>query len=48
MQRGKADGEDQVSADLLKDGGEIVLEKLAVPYTQCLKTSTVPEPWKIS
>lgn len=42
MRSGKAAGEDQVTADLLKDDGEIALEKLATPYTQCLMTSSVP------
>ncbi|KAK8777926.1 hypothetical protein V5799_020732 [Amblyomma americanum] len=46
MKRGKAAGEDQVTADLLKDEGDIVLEKLATLYMQCLMTSTVPEAWK--
>ena len=46
MQRGKAPGEDQITADLLKDGGQIVLEKLANLYTQCLMTASVPESWK--
>ena len=46
VRRGKAAGEDQVTADLLKDGGQIVLEKLATLYTECLITSSVPESWK--
>ena len=46
MQGGKSPGEDQITADLLKDGGLIVLEKLANLYTQCLMTASVPESWK--
>uniref|UniRef100_A0A6G5A9S4 Putative endonuclease-reverse transcriptase n=1 Tax=Rhipicephalus microplus TaxID=6941 RepID=A0A6G5A9S4_RHIMP len=46
MQRGKAAGEDQVTSDLLKDGGQIVLEKLATLFTRCLLTGRVPESWK--
>ena len=46
MKGGKAPGEDQITADLLKDGREIVLEKLANLYTQCLMTAMVPESWK--
>ena len=46
MQRGKAAGEDQVTSDLLKDGGEIMLEKLATLYTKCLSTGRIPESWK--
>lgn len=42
---GKAPGEDHISADLLKDGGKIVLGKLANLYTQSLLTASAPE-WK--
>ena len=43
MQRGKAAGDDQVTSDLLKDGGQIVLEKLATLFTKCLLNGRVPE-----
>ncbi|XP_049267523.1 probable RNA-directed DNA polymerase from transposon BS [Rhipicephalus sanguineus] len=46
MQRGKAAGEDQITSDLLKDGGEIMLEKLATLYTKCLSTGRIPESWR--
>ena len=46
MTRGKAAGEDGITVDLIKDGGDIMLEKLAALYTQCLTTSSVPESWK--
>ncbi|MCJ3464047.1 reverse transcriptase family protein, partial [Klebsiella pneumoniae] len=46
MQAGKAPGEDQITAELLKDGGQIILEKLASLYTQCLMTASIPESWK--
>uniref|UniRef100_A0A6G5A9L5 Putative endonuclease-reverse transcriptase n=1 Tax=Rhipicephalus microplus TaxID=6941 RepID=A0A6G5A9L5_RHIMP len=46
MHRGKAAGEDRVTSDLLKDEGQIVLEKLATLFTRCLLTGKVPEYWK--
>uniref|UniRef100_A0A6G5AC50 Putative endonuclease-reverse transcriptase n=1 Tax=Rhipicephalus microplus TaxID=6941 RepID=A0A6G5AC50_RHIMP len=46
MHRGKAAGEDRVTSDLLKDEGQIVLEKLATLFTRCLLTGKVPESWK--
>lgn len=48
MQRRKAFGEDQVTAGLLKDGGQIGIKKVAASYAQCLKTSTAPESEKNS
>lgn len=48
MQKGKATGKDKVTMDLLKDGGEIVLEKLATLYTKCLLSKMVQESWKIA
>lgn len=38
MQRGKAAKKDQVSADLLKDGEEIVLKRLPALHKQYLKS----------
>lgn len=46
MQRGKATGEDQVTADLLKVGVEIVLEKLLPLCTRWLKKLSVPDSWR--
>ena len=43
MTRGKAAGEDGITVNLFKDGGDIMLEKLADLYTQCLMTTSLPE-----
>lgn len=46
MKRGKAAGDDGITVDLLKDGGYIVLEKLAKLFSECLRTTKVPQAWK--
>lgn len=46
MQRGKTAGEKNVTTELLKYGGEIVLEKLATSYTKWLFMRRVPESCK--
>lgn len=45
MQTGNAAREDRATANLWKEGGVTVIEHLAAVYSQCLKTSSVPEPW---
>ncbi|WP_265430092.1 RNA-directed DNA polymerase, partial [Klebsiella pneumoniae] len=46
MKRGKAAGDDGITVDLLKEGGDIVLEKLTVLFSECLRTLKVPVAWK--
>lgn len=44
MKRGKAAGVDGITVDLLKEGEDIVLEKLAVVlFSKCLKNLKVPK-----
>lgn len=43
MQGAKSPGEDQRTPKLMKDGVQIVLEKLASLYTQCIMTGRVAE-----
>lgn len=38
----KVAGDDGITTDLIKHGGECIRKKLATLYTQCLKTATVP------
>lgn len=46
MEVGKASGEDQITADLLKDGRQVILEKLTSLYTKCPMIVSIPEFWK--
>lgn len=46
MKRGKAAGEDGVSVDILKAGGDVVIAKLANLFTKCLKDGKTPTSWK--
>ena len=48
MSRGKARGTDDVSIDLIKDTGDFLQEKLAIPFTKYLQTCFVPSTWKIA
>lgn len=46
MSRRNMAGEDGIAVDFIKYGGDITLKKLATLYTQCLRTSSVPDTWK--
>ena len=46
MKRGKAPGEDGISVDLIKDAGEIAIEKLSRLFTKCLEAGKIPRTWK--
>lgn len=41
MKIGKAAGDDSITVDLLNEGDDVVLEKLAVLISECLKTQKV-------
>ena len=43
--RGKAPGEDDIISYMLKDAGDVVHNKLAQLFTQCLCNTDVPEAW---
>ena len=46
MSKGKAEGVDGLSIDLIKVAGDFLLDKLAVLFTKCLETSSVLSSWK--
>lgn len=46
MKRGESAGEGGITADRLKSGADIALEKLAVLFSECLNTQKVPIAWK--
>lgn len=46
MKRGKSARDDGKTVDLLKEGGDIVLQKLANLFSNCIRTSKVPIAWK--
>ncbi|XP_063957603.1 craniofacial development protein 2-like [Lytechinus pictus] len=45
MKRGKAPGSDEVLVDVLKDGGDVILEQLAKLFTLCLVKTQTPDSW---
>ena len=46
MKRGKAAGDDGVSVDILKAGGDILVMKLANLFNKCLSEGKTPKSWK--
>ena len=46
MKRGKAAGEDGLTIDLIIDGGDFLIIKLADLYTKCLQECSIPTAWK--
>ena len=45
MKRGKAPGNDEILVDVLKDGGDIVLDQLAKLFTLCIEKTQIPDSW---
>lgn len=46
MKKGKAPGEDGITADILHEGGEHIEDILTDLFNRCLKQKDVPEDWK--
>ena len=46
LSRGKAPGEDGVTAGILKDGGQPIVDILTKLYNRCLSEGQVPSTWK--
>ena len=43
--KGKAPGPDNVTIDLIETAGELVYERLATLFSECLHQSKIPEKW---
>ena len=46
MKNGKSPGPDNITAEVLKCGGETIIKIIAQLFTKCLRTNTVPSSWK--
>lgn len=46
MRNGKAAGEDEITPELIKKGGEVVIQWLKKLYNQCWETETIPQDWE--
>lgn len=46
MESVKAAGDDSINVDLLKEGGDVGLQKLDALFSECLRTLKVPTDWK--
>ena len=47
MSRGKARDSDDLSMDLIKNEGDFLLDKLAIPFTKWFQTCSIPcSTWK--
>ncbi|XP_037791063.1 uncharacterized protein LOC119586412 [Penaeus monodon] len=43
--KGKAPGPDNITIDLIEAAGDVVYDKLATLFNECLRQSTIPDEW---
>ena len=46
LKRKKAPGNDNITADVLKDGGELIVQMFTNMFNRCLREGKLPNSWK--